>query len=148
MQVFISKLHNLASIYDKTRAGKGLTLVELMIVSLVLAVTIGALLVVFVNALNQIVLSKEISIATDDLRDILETIKSTPFANIVAQYPNGSSIAASVIGGFLLPNESISINYPRGTNADPLEINVTVTWLSKDKRTRTQSFNTLLTRMM
>jgi type II secretory pathway pseudopilin PulG len=148
MRVLISKLRNLASTYDKTRAGKGLTLVELLIVSLVLAVTIGALLVVFVNALNQIVLSKELSIATDDLRDTLEKIKATPFTNIVVQYPNGSPIAASVIGGFILPNESISISYPRGTNADPLEVTATITWLSKDKRTRTQSFNTLLTRMM
>lgn len=148
MKIFINKLLNLPFIFDKAKAGKGLTLVELLIVSLVLALTIGALLVVFVNALNQIVLSKEISIATDDLRDTLEKIKATPFANIVAQYPNGSSIAASVIGGFILPNESISISYPRGTNADPLEVNATITWLSKDKRTRTQSFNTLLTRMM
>lgn len=148
MQVLTGKIRNLASVYNKARAGKGLTLVELLIVSLVLVVTIGALLVVFVNALNQIVLAKEISIATDDLRDILEKIKATPFANIVTQYPDGSLIAASVIGGFILPNESISISYPRGTNADPLEVNATVTWLSKDKRVRTQSYNTLVTRMM
>lgn len=148
MEFLINKLRNLRSIYNKARAGKGLTLIELMIVSFVLAVTIGALLVVFANALNQIVLSKELSIATDDLRDVMETLKATPFANLVTQYPNGSSISAGVIGGFILTNEVITVNYPNGINVDPLEVSVTVTWLSKDKRTRTQTFNTLLTRMM
>ena len=148
MEFLINRMRNLRAIYNKARAGKGLTLVELMIVSFVLAVTIGALLVVFANALNQIVLSKELSIATDDLRDSLEKLKATPFANLTTQYPDGSSIGSSVIGGFVLMNEVITVTYPNGINVDPLEVRVTVTWLSKDKRTRTQTFNTLLTRMM
>ncbi|MEW6008656.1 MAG: type II secretion system protein [Candidatus Omnitrophota bacterium] len=122
---------------------KGLTLVELLIVSLILAVTIVALVIVFINALNQINLAREMSIAAEDLSDVLEKMKTVSFANLTSQFPNGVAISASVIGGFLLNNEAIIVTYPQGISVDPLEIKVEATWLSKDSRIRSMAFKTL-----
>ncbi|MBU2540350.1 MAG: hypothetical protein KJ593_00450 [Candidatus Omnitrophica bacterium] len=127
---------------------KGLTLVELMIVSLILVVAIVALLVVFINALNQIALTKEINIATDDLTDVLERIKTTAFVDLTTQFPDGAVINSTLIGGFLLQDEAIVVRYPQGTNVDPLEIEVELTWTSKDSRARSQIFKTLRTQML
>ncbi len=127
---------------------RGLTLVELMIVSLILAVTIVALVVVFINALNQITLAREMSIAADDLSDCLEKMKTVSFANLTAQFPNGVAISSSLIGGFLLANEAIIVSYPNGVNVDPLEVKVEATWLGKDGRTRSMAFKTLRTRVL
>jgi type II secretory pathway pseudopilin PulG len=130
-----------------SKNSKGLTLVELMIVSLVLVVTIVTLLVVFINALNQIALAKEISIATEDLRDTLEKMKTTPFSAVTTQFPDGASVSESVVGGFNLRNENIIVRYPSGTGVDPLVIDTEISWLGKDGRTRSQTFRTIRTRM-
>jgi type II secretory pathway pseudopilin PulG len=130
------------------KSKQGLTFVELMVVAMILAVTITALTIIFINALTQINLAKEISIATDDLADCLEKMRTVSFANLVAQFPEATAINPALIGGFALLNETIVVRYPQGTSADPLEVSVTVTWTSKDGRTRSQVFRTLRTRML
>lgn len=126
----------------------GLTLVELMIVSLILSVTIVALVLVFINALNQIALAREMSIAADDLSDCLEKMKTVSFANLTSQFPDSAAIAPALIGGFLLVNEAITVSYPQGVSVDPLEIKVEVTWSGKDGRTRSMAFKTIRTRVL
>lgn len=130
------------------RFKKGLTLVELMIAFLILAVAILAIWGVFIYALSNTIQAREMNIATDDLKDVLEKIKGTPFSNIVGNFPDGGAINATDIGGFLLNNESITVTYPQGTTGDPLEIVLTITWTGKGGRSYSQIFKTVRTGML
>jgi len=127
---------------------KGMTLVEVMVVAVCILVSIIALLSVFTMSLNFIVKAKELTIATDDLKDVLEKIRCTPFQDLAMVFPDGSSVNASAIGGFLLEDEDIVINYTNGETSDPLEIEVIVTWTSKNGTIFSRTFKTLRTRML
>jgi len=125
---------------------KALTLVELMLVSSILLVAILALWQVYIASLGLVIQAKEKNIAVDDSRDVLEKIRCTAFAAITANFPNGADVPAATIGGFLLRDERIQVTYPNGINADPLQINIVITWTGQDKRAYGETFRTLRSR--
>lgn len=124
---------------------KGVTLVELMITTVVLVVAIVAMVHVFMFGLRMIAIAREINIATDDAKDVLEIIKATAFTDITTAFPDEQMVDADIIGGFSLRDESIVVRYLQGAGDDPLEIEVVVTWTREDKRTAFQSFRTIRT---
>ena len=123
------------------------SLLETVIVAGILVIVAVAVMGIFITSLNCMTQAKEISIATEDLKDVLEKIKSTPFAQLTdpSKFPDGANVGLNVIGGFLLSDENIVVSYPQGANADPLEIQVAITWTGKDKRSYSKTFNTIRT---
>jgi prepilin-type N-terminal cleavage/methylation domain-containing protein len=139
------------------KVNKGFTLIEVMVTALITSTAVAALLMVYINALNLIIQAKEMAIACDDVKDVLEKMKSTAFTDIpkVGNFPDNGLVAASVVGGFSLNNEQIRVALKRadGTEAnviisnipDPMLIEVTVSWRGKDGRNYARVFQTIRT---
>ncbi|MGB2661922.1 MAG: prepilin-type N-terminal cleavage/methylation domain-containing protein [Candidatus Omnitrophota bacterium] len=132
----------------KGSSRRGFTIIELMITSAVLFVAVMGIWGAFFTSLNQIVLAREESIATDDMKDVMEKMRSTPFSYLTTVFPDGQAIDADLIGGYSLDSEVIRINYPQGTGVEPMEIEVEVTWVRKGGNTRTHTYRILRSRYL
>jgi len=97
------------------------------------------------------------AIATDDLKDMMEKIKTTPFNRLTTDFPNGAvngivgpgtdkylAIVGSSGGVYSLQGEQITVTHTPDTNADPRELKVQVTWTNRG-RTYRQSASTIRT---
>jgi len=122
----------------KPKKTRGFSLVELMVVALIFYVAIFALWALFAACLGLIVQSKEIDVATKDISNVLENIKSLPFSSITTTFPAG----AFVPGAYILKNETIKVTYPSVTT-DLLQVQVEADWTGRDKQSHTQAFNTI-----
>jgi hypothetical protein len=141
-------------ILSLNRYQRAVTLIEVMVGSMVMLIAILALIGVFGTSLITRNLAHEITIATDDLKDVLEYIKCVPFPDITnttaGGFDDGDSVDLTLIGysasdeGFL-EEEDITVSYPNGTAADPLEIEVRVDWRGRDSRNYNQSLITMRT---
>ncbi|MGB2601215.1 MAG: prepilin-type N-terminal cleavage/methylation domain-containing protein [Candidatus Omnitrophota bacterium] len=127
---------------------KGFTLIELMIVSSVYIGIIVAIWGVLLGALNHAAMAREVTVATDDLKDVMERVRSISFPDLTTEYPHNGTVNAADIGGFILPDETIRVRYPQGTGADPLEVEVEVTWTSKNGQTVSRIIKTIRTRRL
>lgn len=144
------------------KANRGFTFLELMVTSFIIIVACLALLEVYAGSLNLVLRSREIDIATDDLKDVLEAINSTAFSNLPMDFPSGNlNNPASKIGALLLNNEQIQLAYfdlsvsssnppaviinPQNI-PDPLLIEVRVSWIGRDGKNYNQAFRTIMTR--
>jgi Tfp pilus assembly protein PilV len=117
----------------KIRNHKAMTLIEMLIATLVFTLALGALLSSLNAALHLIDLARGRTIATSDLRDMMEEIRVSPFANMLMLFPDsvvdgpvGNSYQ-SVVGGYDLRNQHITVTYA-DVNSDPLEIRVDSSW--------------------
>jgi prepilin-type N-terminal cleavage/methylation domain-containing protein len=109
----------------RRRARAGLTLVEVMIATTILAV--GAL-VAFPTMLSFSDLSdaaREENVATHDLMTAVEDVMSTPFTQITSTYKAGAPIPR--FDALHLGEESIVVTYDDPA-ADPLIITITASW--------------------
>lgn len=123
----------------------GFTLIELMIALFVTTLAImgyiGANSVIQKNSDS----SYEQTVATQDAHRVIELMRNTAQTgtfpgNVTTAYPNGGTV-----GGFTnLTNEQITSAYI-STTANPLDITVTVTWLSTTGRTMSIALRTLIT---
>ena len=124
---------------------KSFTLIEIMMTSLILVIALMATLGAYVGALNLAAVNREVDIATDDAKDILEKIDSVGFNSITTEFPDECCIGSDCDNGtgcpgvsnateFLLRKQKIEIEYPEGVTADTLEIKVTVSWVGKTGR--------------
>lgn len=125
---------------------RGIMLLELMISTCIIILVFVGILAAYINAANLINQSREIDTATDDAKDVMEKIMTTPFANLTTVFVNNVAINPALIGGFSLLNESIIVQYPNGTLVDPLLVQVTASWTGKDRRAYTHTFYTIRTR--
>ena len=121
-----------------------MTFIEILISTFVFTLTLAALLQSLTMSLYLTDLAKERNIAVYDLRDMMEEIRATPFANMVALFPNSlpdgpvGNPYASIVGGYMLQNEQITVSYV-DVNSDPIEIEVDLTW--QDRRGRNHSIS-------
>lgn len=112
---------------------KGFTLLELMITSAILLISIAGLLTVYVNALILDETSRETIIAANDAQYVLEQIKSVAFANI------GSYASPTLTN---LTNESIPNPTVTTISTRVKQVVVTVSWTGKRNRPRSFSLTT------
>lgn len=121
-----------------------ITLVELMIVAVIVFIGILSVWQVYIRAMNMVVQAKELNIATDDAKDVLEKIRAVPFANMLTAFPPGAAVNPTTRLGapFALRDEVIRVTYPSGAGTDLVQVRVTVTWTGKDRRTYTRVFDT------
>ncbi len=127
---------------------KGLTLVEVMFTALILLFVLIASVAVFTISMRSITMAREVSLATDDLKDVLEKIRSVAFSDIITVFPDGEVLDLDIVGGAALTDEVVVVTYPHGTTADPLWIDATITWTNRHSGTRTYTFSTIRTRML
>jgi prepilin-type N-terminal cleavage/methylation domain-containing protein len=123
----------------------GFTLMELMIALFVLSLVIAGYIGANVKAQQNTEYMHERTIAIQDANRIIEQMRyvsrtGTFPDNVVAEYPQNSTP-----GGFQnLPRETITISYA-STTSNPLDVTVTVGWLSYTGRTNSETLRTYIT---
>lgn len=132
------------------RANRGFGLVEVMVAVSVLALAFAYSAQLQGGAMSLIQSNQDSMTATADLQAAMELVLLTPHDNIPVLYPagiySGNTAFRSITWPEHLRNEQITVAYPDGTTADPLEIQITITYQDIKGRTRSASLTTLKTR--
>jgi Tfp pilus assembly protein PilV len=114
----------------------GMSLIETLIASAMAIICIVAIIGSYLTVLNWAQTNKEEAVSMMHLTNIMETIKSTPFSSITADFPNGvvdgptsptSKRYDAIAGGYTLINEHITVSYVNPAS-DPLEVTAVVRW--------------------
>jgi Tfp pilus assembly protein PilV len=120
----------------------GVTFVELLITIFVFTGAILGALMFFVNAMIASQYAKDITVVTSHAEYLMEEMESrSTLTNITAT--NWSSWYSSQALA-TLPSEAITVTFTNAT-ADPLNISVNVSWLTK-RRSLNQTFATRMTK--
>ena len=129
---------------------RGGSYVEILL-ALALFVTAGAAILGAYMAMSDLSDHATLSMkAVTDLEAVMERIASTSFPNVTTQFPDGvanggvSNPYATMIGGYTLPGEQITVTYPSQT-ANRLEIVATLAWTHRS-RARSTVFSTVKTK--
>ena len=116
---------------------RGITLAEVMVATLVLALGLGAVLSVYISASLSIQQAKNLSFATQDAVTVFETIGSLN-RSAIRDCVNSSCWNITT----LLPGESITVINANSSDPtwqrNPLELQVSVSWTERNQ-TRTIS---------
>lgn len=122
------------------RHRRGVTLVELLFGMSTLLVGAVWLMAAYQWSVQLAEVSQQSNVALNDLRDMMERIKTTPFASLTANFPNntangpgGAQAYTNVVGGYSLVNEAITVTHTPNTGADPREMTVTLTWTNRNR---------------
>lgn len=104
----------------KVSVKKGFTLVELLVSSAILIVTIMGILMSYVRSLELAEIAKNKTIAMNAVKTRVEQIKNSAFANILATY-NGITFTTPDLNG-------IGISYVTTINPNILQVTVSFSW--------------------
>lgn len=125
----------------------GMTLIELLIAIGAVVLAGVWLLGAYQSSLHLTEVSQQSSVAVNDMRDVLERIKTTPFAQLDDLFPSGSANGVvgggaqtypGFIGGYTLPNEQITVTHSPNAAADPRELIVQLTWTNRGRQYQRQ----------
>ena len=137
--------------HQTPRHRRGVLLVEILFAIGILVVAGIWLLAAYHASLQVSELGQQTSVALNDLQDMMERIKATPFNSLTNNFPNGAvngvvGLAPEkygvIIGGYTLTNEQVTVTHQPNTNADPREMIVQVTWVNRG-RTFQKSVSTM-----
>ncbi|MBI4606504.1 MAG: hypothetical protein HY721_31450 [Planctomycetes bacterium] len=117
----------------------GLTLLEVVISAAILASATLAAAILLVPIASQARLRREVQAANAAAKVVLEKIQAVPFNEIVVEYPQGKTVPIPD-----LPSGSLSVSYVDPT-ADPLLVQVDLSWDSAEGGTFQRTFNTVRT---
>ena len=110
-----------------------MSLIETLIAIVMTVICIVPIIGSYLTVCSWSETNREETVAMMHLANIMETIKSTPFSDITADFPNGDedgptgNVYAVIAGGYTLKNEHITVSYVNPAS-DPLEINAVVRW--------------------
>ncbi len=129
----------------------GTTLIEILFATLAFTLALSGLMSSVLTIVSLIDTAQETTVATSNLKNMMEKIRVTPFANIASNFPNAQidgpvgNPYSAIVGGYTLNNEHFVANYAN-PNVNPLEIGIRVNWLDKQGRLRNMSMSTFKTR--
>ena len=124
------------------RGNRGVTLVELLLTITVVVISGVSLMVAYQSALHLTEVSQQSNIAMNDLRAMMERIKTTPFTALNNSFPTGAvngvvgagpDLYTGVVGGYGLGTEQITVTHNPNTGADPKEMIVQVQWTNRGR---------------
>ncbi len=126
---------------------RGMTLVELLLALMVLTIAGVGILGAYQHALHLTEVSQQSTLALNDLNDMMEKIKSTPFSQLTPAFPNGAvngvlgggpDLYSAIVGGYGLNQEQITVTHQPSIAADPRELVVEVSWTNRGRVYRRQ----------
>lgn len=122
---------------------KGLTLVEIMISMVVVAVLLIGIMIgnTVIQQANEAAFER--TRAIQDTNQVMELMRRTAASG---NFPsNVTSVYNGTVSGYTsLPSEAVTVSYVSAT-ANPLDATVTVTWLENGRRAATSSLRALVT---
>ena len=136
---------------QRTRAGCGFVLLELLFTIMIIVIAAIWLFAAYHSALHLAQIAQQTSLAYDDLKDMMERIKATPFTQLTANFPDGAVNGVvgggpdrygAVVGSYGLSSEQIVVRHQPSTTADPKELIVQISWTNQG-RTYQKSVSTL-----
>lgn len=119
----------------------GFTLLELMIGVTVLIIALVGLIAAYTGCFSLNESARNLTIAINDAQCVMEEIRAMNIpTNITAEgWTNWAANNPPNGGGCnRLNNEAITVTYPSGTTATPLEILITVNWTEKNRQRSTR----------
>jgi len=128
---------------DKKR---GFTLLELIIGMVILVTAIVSLIAAYIGCFTLNQSARNLTIAINDGQTVMEEIRKTNIPDSITSqdWTTWASTNPPDGGGCnRLENESITVTYPSGIAATPLQVLVTVNWKEKN-RTRSTQLVTLI----
>ncbi len=117
----------------------GFTFMELVTAVAVLAVVSIATLLTLIPVSRQTRVNRELAAAAAAARNVLEEMQATPFADLVTVYPDGQVIPVGT-----LDDGQVAIAY-EDPAADPLQIQVSLSWVSPEVGPMTRTYVTMRT---
>ena len=124
------------------RNTRGVSLIETLLAFTVVIVAGISLMVAYQSAIHLTETSQQSNLAINDLRAMMERIKTTPFTALNASFPNGAvngvvgagpDLYTGVVGGYGLGTEQITVTHSPNTGADPRELIVQVQWINRGR---------------
>ena len=117
---------------------RGFTLVEALFTMLIVIVAGLGILGAYGSSINLIEVAQQSSVAVNHLKDMMERIKSTAFTQLNTDFPNGAANGVansyvSVVGGYSLPTEQITVTHQPDTLTDPRELSAQLTWTNRGR---------------
>ena len=131
------------------RRRSGMTLVELILAGLMLVIAGVGILGAILQGQTLLEHASNTMRAVNDVEDLMEHIRTTPFDQVQARFPAGVPDGGGVtdyrpiVGGYTLDGEQIVVTYPSQTTGR-MEILVTVNWTNR-ARSRSTSLSTVRT---
>lgn len=110
---------------------RGVTLLELMITVIILAVVLVGLLQLFVYCFNLNEISGNLTVAISEAQGKLEEIRNHNFSDIADDYDSGGSPGNTFNLAQLIGTGTINID---DSNSELLEIEIVVSWQNKGNR--------------
>ncbi len=116
------------------RNSRGVLLAEILLAISAILVAGVWLLGAYGSAIGLSNAAQQSNIAMNDLKDMMEQIKSTSFNQLTTNFPDGvvnggnPDKYSAVVGGYGLTNEQITVTHRPNTAADPKELVVQITW--------------------
>jgi hypothetical protein len=117
----------------------GFTLLEVVLTIFLLTGTALATALLVIPIARQTRMNREMQAADLEVKKVLERVQATPFTEILTVYPPGTSQPVPALDG-----GQIAVNYADPT-ADPLEVQVTLSWSSPDLQNMQKTFTTVRT---
>jgi len=123
----------------QTKTRRGFTLVELLVAIFVLALGVAGALNFFVGSAAAVRYAEDLTTAYVHLEYVLEEMKTYEEPSEIPDNDWSAWAAGKELND--LPAESFSVSYPGGTDVDPLQIQVSVSWIRRGE-TQTVSLAT------
>ena len=117
----------------------GFSLIEVTIAIVILAVLSFTTALVLVPVSREHRSARETDIANAAVRSVLESVHATPFNELLITYPNGNTIPITN-----LTNGQIAVSYT-DVNADPLIMQLDLSWDSAESGSMSRTFFTVRT---
>jgi len=133
------------------KKNRGMSLMEVLVTTLIIVTAAVMILQAYLTAAYLFELSKGKTAALNDLKNVAEAIRATPYSNMLNDFPDNTqdgpagNLYSDIVGGYTLNSEHIVVNYTDST-ADPLEILITVNWTDMRSRQVSNSISTMKTR--
>jgi len=129
----------MGKISGQTKTRHGFTLVELLVAIFVLALGVAGALNFFVGSAAAVRYAEDLTTAYVHLEYVLEEMKTHEELSTITANDWNNWAAGKGLND--LPDETFSVNYPAGTEVDPLQIQVSVSWTRRGE-TQTVSLAT------
>ena len=124
---------------NRTGGEAGFSLIEVTIAIVILTVLSFTTALVLVPVSREHRSAQETDIANAAVRSVLESVHATPFNELLGRYPNGDTIPITD-----LSSGQIAISY-EDPAADPLVMQLDLTWESNQSGSMSRSFFTVRT---
>lgn len=112
--------------HKKEISQSGFTLVELLVASMILIITIVGILISYIRSLELAEMSRNSSVAINASRSRIEQMKNTDFAQIVTNFNN----VTYTVPGF----SGIGVSYVTTVSANLIQVTATFCWQQRNGR--------------